>query len=192
MDYVGSTLCVGFPGGTRGKESSCQCRRPEKHEFDPWVGKIPWRRAWQLTPVFLHRDPMDRGAWWVPITNTGSQTVWHYWSDLACMHALHYVLGNIIENIDKNISCGLLIIPKECVCLVTQSCLTLCDPLDCNPLGSSVHGFLQTTILEWVAISFSRESSWLRGWTWISCIAGRLFTSWATREVPINCLYGEF
>ena len=43
--------------------------------------------------------------------------------------------------------------------LVTQSCLTLCDPLDCSPLGSSVHGILQARILGWVAIPFSRESS---------------------------------
>ena len=42
---------------------------------------------------------------------------------------------------------------------VTQSCLTLCDPKDCSPLGSSVHGILQTRILEWFAIPFSRGSS---------------------------------
>ena len=42
-----------FPGGTSGKEPSCQCRRHKSHRFDPWAGKIPWRRAWQLTPVFL-------------------------------------------------------------------------------------------------------------------------------------------
>ena len=42
---------------------------------------------------------------------------------------------------------------------VTQSCLTLCDPMDCSLPGSSVHGILQATILEWVAISFSRGSS---------------------------------
>ena len=46
----------------------------------------------------------------------------------------------------------------ECV-LVTQSCLTLCNPMDCSPPGSSFHGILQAGILEWVAISFSRESS---------------------------------
>jgi len=45
------------------------------------------------------------------------------------------------------------------VVLVTQSCPTLCDPVDHNPPGSSVHGILQARILEWVAISFSRESS---------------------------------
>ena len=40
----------GFPGDSRSKESACQCRR---HRFDPWVRKIPWRRKWQSTPVFL-------------------------------------------------------------------------------------------------------------------------------------------
>ena len=43
----------GFSGGTSGKKLACKCRRPKKHEFDPWVGKIPWRRTWQPTPVFL-------------------------------------------------------------------------------------------------------------------------------------------
>ena len=41
----------GFPGGI--KELTCQCRRHKGRGFDPWVGKIPWRRAWQPTPVFL-------------------------------------------------------------------------------------------------------------------------------------------
>ena len=45
---------------------------------------------------------------------------------------------------------------NESVVLVAQSCPTLCDPMDCSPTGSFVHGILQTTILEWVAISFSR------------------------------------
>ena len=43
---------MGFPGGTGGKESACQCRRC-KPRFDPWVGKILWRRKWQPAPVFL-------------------------------------------------------------------------------------------------------------------------------------------
>ena len=42
-----------FPGGTRGREPSCQCRRHKRHGFDPWVKKIHWRRKWQPTPVFL-------------------------------------------------------------------------------------------------------------------------------------------
>ena len=43
----------GFPGGIRGKELACQCRRHEKLRFDSWVRTILWRRAWQPTPVFL-------------------------------------------------------------------------------------------------------------------------------------------
>ena len=49
--------------------------------------------------------------------------------------------------------------------LVVQSCPTLCDPMDCSPPGSSVHGTLQARILKWVAIPFSRLSSWPRHWT---------------------------
>ena len=59
---------------------------------------------------------------------------------------------------------------------VTQSCLTLCDPMDCT-----VCGIPRT--LEWVTCPFSSGSSWLRSWTGVSCIASRFFTSWATREV---------
>ena len=63
-----------------------------------------------------------------------------------------------------------------------QLCPTLCDPMDSSPPGSSVHGILYARILEWVAISFSRGSSWPRDWTRVSCIAGRCFTVWATRK----------
>ena len=42
-----------FPSGVSGKESDWQCRRRKRHGFDPWVRKIPWNKAWQLTPVFL-------------------------------------------------------------------------------------------------------------------------------------------
>ena len=65
---------------------------------------------------------------------------------------------------------------------VSQSCLTLCDPMDWIPPGSSVHGISQARILEWVDIPFSRGSSWPRDQTHISCIAGRFFTVWAARE----------
>ena len=74
---------------------------------------------------------------------------------------------------------------------VAQSCLTLCEPVDCSLPGSSIHGILQARILEWVAISFSRGSSPPRDWTQISHIAGRCFNLWVTREAPryINNLY---
>ena len=66
---------------------------------------------------------------------------------------------------------------------VTQSCPTLCDPKGCSLPGSSVRGIFQAWILEWVAISFSRGSSWPRDQTRVSHIAGRCFTVWATRGV---------
>ena len=64
---------------------------------------------------------------------------------------------------------------------VTQSCLTLC-----SLPGSSVHGTLQARLLEWVAISFSRGSSWSRDWTSVSCVscnAGRFFTTEPPRKL---------
>ena len=54
--------------------------------------------------------------------------------------------------------------------------------MDCSLSGSSVHGIFQARVLEWIAISFSRGSSGPRNWTWVSCIAGKCFTVWATRE----------
>ena len=71
----------------------------------------------------------------------------------------------------------------ECA-LVTQSCLTLCNPMDCSLPVSSVHGILQARILEGVTIIFSRGSSWPRDRTQVSCIAGRFFAVWATKEAP--------
>ena len=65
---------------------------------------------------------------------------------------------------------------------VAQSCPTLCDPMDCNLLGFSIHGILQARILEWIAISFSRGSSRPRDRTLVSRIGGRRFNLWATRE----------
>ena len=64
---------------------------------------------------------------------------------------------------------------------VTQSCLTLCDPMDSSLPGSAVHGIFQARILEWAAVSFSRGSSQTRDRTWVSCIADRRFT-------VLNCI----
>ena len=54
--------------------------------------------------------------------------------------------------------------------------------MDCSLSGSSVHGIFQARMLEWIAISFSRGSSRPRNRSWVSLIAGRRFTIWATRE----------
>ena len=65
---------------------------------------------------------------------------------------------------------------------VTQSCPTLCNPMDCSLPSSTIHGILQARRLEWFAISFSRWSSRPRDWTQVSCTVGRCFTIQATRE----------
>ena len=77
-----------------------------------------------------------------------------------------------------------------CCCFVAQSRSRVwlsCDPKDCSPPGSSVHGFSQARILEWVAISFSRGYSPPRDWTWISCISRQILYHWATREAGQYC-----
>ena len=66
---------------------------------------------------------------------------------------------------------------------VTHSCPTLCDPM-----YYTVHGILQAKILEWVAFHFSRGSSQRRNRTQVFCIAGRFFTSWATRGAQYVCI----
>ena len=76
----------------------------------------------------------------------------------------------------------LLILSSDCM-KVAQSCLTLCDPMDCSPPGFSVHRISQARILEGrVAIPFSGGSFQRRDWTQVSHIAGRFFTVCATRE----------
>ena len=74
-----------------------------------------------------------------------------------------------------------------CMCAKSrQWCLTPSDPMDGSLPGSSVHGILQARVLEWVTISFSRRSSRPSDRTQVSCIAGRFFSNWATREAPLH------
>ena len=69
---------------------------------------------------------------------------------------------------------------SACVCVCSLSRVWLCDPMDCSLPGSSVHGILQARILEWFAISSSRESSWPRGPTHVFCIGRQILYHWAT------------
>ena len=61
-----------------------------------------------------------------------------------------------------------------CMCLDAESCLTLCNPMDCSQPGSSVHGTFQARILEWVTISFSRGSFQFKDQTCLSCIGRQI------------------
>ena len=72
-------------GGTSGKESACQCMRCKRDGFHPWVERMPWRRAWQLTPIFLPGESLwteEPGR----LQSIGLQRVRHYWTNLECMH----------------------------------------------------------------------------------------------------------
>ena len=72
---------------------------------------------------------------------------------------------------------------------VAKSCLTLCDSVDCSLPGSCVRGISEARVLEWVAFFFSRGSSRTRDQTWVSCIASRFFTVWATMEALYVYIY---
>ena len=76
----------GFPNGTSGKESACQCRRHKRFRFDPWARNIPWRRKWQVTPVFLPGNSqgqrrLEGYSSWSPKESSMSEVTVH-----ACIH----------------------------------------------------------------------------------------------------------
>ena len=79
----------GFLGGASSKELACQSRRHKRHRFNSWVGEIPWRRAWQPTPVFLPGESQGRGS--LVGCRLWGHTVGRDWSDLeAAAAALQY------------------------------------------------------------------------------------------------------
>ena len=90
-----------FSSGTSGKEPACQCRKHRIHGFDPWVGKIPWRMAWQLISVFLpgkfhgQRSLVVYGPW-----GCKEQT---WLKNLACMHALQQIKSPSLRDIQTSI-----------------------------------------------------------------------------------------
>ena len=95
----------------------------------------------------------------------------------------------ILHGLRDRILCSHIVFPVSSYPVseseVAQSCPTLCDPMDCSLSGSSVHGIFQARVLEWIAISFFRESSWPRNRTWVSHMAERCFTMGAIREAQL-------
>ena len=100
------------------------------------------------------------------------------WTQLQPHSLLSYFLFPIIPDFQSQ---------KEITMLCHTYCIT--DPMDCRLPGSSVHGILQASRLEWVVIPFSRGSSQPRDGTWVSCIAGGFFTIWDTREAHITDIF---
>ena len=78
-----------FPDGASGKEPACPCRSHKRHEFDPWVGEIPWRRAWQPRPIFLSRGPWKEEPG--ELQSMGLQRAEN--RDLALMHTVMVTLS---------------------------------------------------------------------------------------------------
>ena len=146
---------MGFPGGTSGKESTCQHRKHKRLGFSPWVGKIPWRRAWQPTASILARRfprTEEPGGLW----SVGLQRVGHDWSDLACMHDVWC----------KVVFCFYL---RFWLCWVfVAACrnMHVCDSLAQLPLSM------------WDLSSLTRDR------TLLPCIGRWILNLWNTREVP--------
>ena len=109
-----------------------------------------------------------------------SSTVWTWLETILCENVCFVNLINFTQLLY--------------VCLVAQSCSTDHNPLHCTPPGSSVHGISQARIVEWVAISFSRGSSWSRDQTQVSCVswmAGRFFTRWTIPPIFLTLWIGQ-
>jgi len=95
---------LGLLGDTSSEESTCQCRRHKRHGFNPRVGKIPWRRKWQPTPVFLPRESHERGAWRATV-HVVTNSLGHDWSNLAQHHeynAWERILNKLFSQNDRH------------------------------------------------------------------------------------------
>ena len=137
---------------------------------------------------------------WEGIKETRSSHFGVLWSSEGVESTEEKVLGTVKSTSAKVMECklnvqGLTVRSRGvtvCTCSVALSCLTLCNPVDRSPPGSSVHGILLARILEWVAISYSRRFSLPRGWTclsWISCIDRQILyhcTTWEALQESLK------
>ena len=129
--------------------------------------------AWSLSRVWLFATPWTV-AHQTPLSMEFSRQ--EYWSGLLCLP-----LGDLPDpGIEFRSPTGRFFTVWAFCCLVIQSSLSLCNPVDCIPPGFSVHGILWARILKWVVMPLSRGSFQPRDQTQVSCIAGRFFTIWAT------------
>ena len=161
-------------------------QRTDSFEKTLMLGKIEGsddrgRDDWMASPTQWTWVWVSSGSWWWTgkpglLQYMGSQRVRQDWAT----EQRNVGSKTIIPYMEKEI-CVPMCWKTERRVSVAQSCPTVCDPMDCSPPGSSVHGILQARILEWVVIPFSRRSSWPRNWT----IAGRFFTVLSHQESPI-------
>ena len=180
-----------LPGESHGRRSLVSCSPWGREESDvtewlPFHFSLSCIGEGNGNPLQCSclENPRDVGAWWAAVYGV-TQTGGHDWSDLAAAVAYCNNFFYLFSD-SKALSPRLYHSESSEVkwSEVTQSCPTLCNPMDCSVPGSSVHGILQAKILECVAISFSTGSSQPRDRTEVSHIAVRHFTLWATREAP--------
>ena len=141
--------------------------------------------VWQcckLTGTFIH------GCWEDKLIELFWKTVWQFLKKLIIELTCHPAIPllSICSSELKYHVHTKMYTERRAIALwvkvkVSQSCLTLCDPMD-----YIVHGILQARILKWVAFPFSRGSSQPRDQTQVSCIAGGFFTSWGTSKAQEN------
>ena len=164
---------MAFLGGTSRKGSSCQCWKQKRGIFDPRAGKVPWRRKWQPTPVFLPGKSHGRRSWWATVHGASE-----HWTRLSVRVRAHtHTHTHTHTCTHGHVSINLYLQKRKW----SESHSVMSDSL--WPCGLySPWNSLQVRILEWVAFPFSRGSSQSRDWTQVSHIAGRFFASWATME----------
>ena len=157
-----------FSGGSDGKESACMqetwvqsldWEAPLEKEMAIHFSILAWRIPWIKEPDRSQSMESQSQNDWVTNIFTLSLSMTSCWlqrqshSKLWCYRLKKFTLSS------------------SSVCIHAQSCLTLCNSMNCSPPGSSVHGLLQARILEWVAISFSKGSSPPRDQTGNSCVS---------------------
>ena len=159
-DRLPTPVFLGFPCDSVGKESTCNAGNLGS---TPGLGRSGEGKGYPLQCSGLENfeDCIVHG-----ITE----------SDTTERLSLSYSLCYIFFNPDGKTAKSKLQNRFESESEVAQSCLTLCNPMDYSPPGSSIHGILQARVLEWVVISFSRRSSRPRDRTQVSRIVGRCFT----------------
>ena len=128
-----------------------------RRRFDPWVGKIPWRRAWQPTSVFLPGEshgqrslaeysPWGQTGWWNYRRRSGLPAVLCFSNEAPKPKE-----ASLFRQPKPTLWVGLFILKFTSVCVhakLLQLCPAICNLMDCSPPGSSVHGILQARILE--------------------------------------------
>ena len=173
---------LGFPGGVCGQNSTCQCRRRKRCGFSPWIGKIPWRRKWQRTPVFLpekfhgQRSLAVYSPWGHQESDT---TEWLSTYNMELKRSgIHYLNKNMLRKIEEsnhsNVGCTCARWEKN-ICIWAEKFNMMEGP------GKHSHPSSSVVCVAWkkyclrpskVFIDGKLSNVFQEGWIWISC---RLF-----------------